>query len=231
MTIRHKPNPQIPASFQRFYLSFQAQKDGYLQGYRPFIGLDGCHLKSPYEGILLCSIAIDANCGVYLITLGVVETESLDSWRWFLEFLYRHVGVYESREVCFMTDCQKGTIPTLAEVWPNYNSRFCGRHILQNMMSRFKVDYLTIQFWHAANSSNLPEFLEAMEAIKATSEAAHLYLTRIPLESWTIHKFDTICKTDHNTNSVVEAFNSWLNKFRTLPMLTLMEKVRQKIMK
>ncbi|KAK4835153.1 hypothetical protein QYF36_006018 [Acer negundo] len=89
---------------------------------------------------------------------------------------------------------------------------------------RFKVDYLTEQFWPAANSSNLPEFLKAMDAIKATSEAAYLYLTQIPLESWTFHKFDTICKTDHITNSIVEAFNSWLNKFRTLPMLTLMER-------
>ncbi|KAK4842104.1 hypothetical protein QYF36_015773 [Acer negundo] len=70
-----------------------------------------------------------------------------------------------------------------------------------------------------------------MDAIKATSEAAYLYLTRIPLESWTVHKFDNICKTDHITNNVVEAFNSWLNKFRTLPMLTLMERVRQKLMK
>ncbi|TXG57256.1 hypothetical protein EZV62_018569 [Acer yangbiense] len=103
--------------------------------------------------------------------------------------------------------------------------------VLGSAVLRFKVDYLTEQFWHAANSSNLPEFLEAMEAIKATSEAAYLYLTRIPLESWTVHKFDTIYKTDHNTNSVVEAFNSWLNKFRALLMLTLLERVRQKLMK
>ncbi|KAK3198566.1 hypothetical protein Dsin_021981 [Dipteronia sinensis] len=82
-----------------------------------------------------------------------------------------------------MIDHRKGIIPALAEVWPNYKFRFCGRHILQNMMSRFKVDYLTEQFLPAAISSNLPEFLEAMEAIQATSEATYLYLTRIPLES------------------------------------------------
>ncbi|KAK3188731.1 hypothetical protein Dsin_028292 [Dipteronia sinensis] len=130
-----------------------------------------------------------------------------------------------------MTDRQKGIIPAFTEVWHNYNSRFCGRHILQNMMSRFKVDYLTKQFWPVANSSNLQEFLEAMEAIMATSEAAYPYLIRIPLESWTVHTFDTICKTNHNTNNVVEAFNSWLNKFHALLMLTLMERVRQKFMK
>lgn len=39
--------------FQRFFLSFPALKVGYLTGCRPFIGLDGCHLKGPYKGVLL----------------------------------------------------------------------------------------------------------------------------------------------------------------------------------
>ncbi|KAK4855068.1 hypothetical protein QYF36_003669 [Acer negundo] len=52
---------------------------------------------------------------------------------------------------------------------------------------------------------------------------------RITLEA--IHAFDTICKTDHNTNNVVEAFNGWMNKHRTLPMLTMIETVRKKFMK
>ncbi|KAK2656610.1 hypothetical protein Ddye_009662 [Dipteronia dyeriana] len=95
------------------------------KGGGPFIGLDGCHLKGPYEGILLCAIAIDANYGVYPVALGVVEIECLDSWRWFLDLLHRHVGLYESREVCFMTDRQKGIIPALNEIWPNHKSRFC----------------------------------------------------------------------------------------------------------
>ncbi|KAL5756581.1 hypothetical protein ACOSQ2_021327 [Xanthoceras sorbifolium] len=34
-----------PAKFQRFFLSFQTQKLGFLQSCRPIIGLDGCHLK------------------------------------------------------------------------------------------------------------------------------------------------------------------------------------------
>ncbi|KAK2655425.1 hypothetical protein Ddye_008477 [Dipteronia dyeriana] len=34
----------MPA-FQRFVMSFKAQKEGVMTGCRPFIGLDGCHLK------------------------------------------------------------------------------------------------------------------------------------------------------------------------------------------
>ncbi|TXG63992.1 hypothetical protein EZV62_010986 [Acer yangbiense] len=31
--------------FQRIFVSFEAQKMGFLEGCRPFIGIDGCHLK------------------------------------------------------------------------------------------------------------------------------------------------------------------------------------------
>ncbi|KAL5847420.1 hypothetical protein ACOSQ3_010944 [Xanthoceras sorbifolium] len=62
-TININPDPKIPAHFQRLFLSFHAKKLGYLEGCRPFIGLDGCHLKGPFEGILLCALALDANNG------------------------------------------------------------------------------------------------------------------------------------------------------------------------
>ncbi|KAI9169946.1 hypothetical protein LWI28_019976 [Acer negundo] len=70
-----------------------------------------------------------------------------------------------------------------------------------------------------------------MNEIKQTSLEAHAYLNEIPLETWAAYAFDTICKTDHNINNVVEAFNGWMNKHRTLPMLTMMETVRKKFMK
>ncbi|KAL5774309.1 hypothetical protein ACOSP7_011866 [Xanthoceras sorbifolium] len=230
-TIRYDPNTNVPAHFNRFFLSFYAQKMGYLEGCRPFIGLDGCHLKGPYDGILLCAIGIDANCGVYPIALGVVEIESLDSWHWFIQLLYDHVGKHESRTVCFMTDRQKGIVPALDTVWPNHVTRFCGRHILQNLMSRYKVDYLRDLFWPAARSSNLADFNDAMKAIKETSAQAAEYLMRIPLHYWSVHQFDHQTTSDHNTNNVVEAFNSWMIPHRAQPLMTMMENVRRKFMK
>ncbi|TXG66492.1 hypothetical protein EZV62_007767 [Acer yangbiense] len=49
----------------RLFLSFQAQKQGFLEGCRPFIGLDGCHLKGPCGGVLLSAVALDANSGIF----------------------------------------------------------------------------------------------------------------------------------------------------------------------
>lgn len=36
--------------FKSMYVRYNAQKIGFLGGYRPFIGLDGCHLKGRFGG-------------------------------------------------------------------------------------------------------------------------------------------------------------------------------------
>ncbi|TXG56738.1 hypothetical protein EZV62_018051 [Acer yangbiense] len=204
---------------------------GYLKGCKPFIGLDGCHLKGPYEGILLCAIAINANCGVYPNALGVCELKCRETWTWFLQLLYEHMGQHDNRTICFMSDRQKGLVAALHDCWPNHINRSCGRHILQNLLSTFKIDYLKDLFWPVAVSTNVAEFVEKMGDIKNASEIAHQYLMDIPLELWSVHAFDTLTKTDHNTNNIVEAFNGWLNKYQKLPMLTMLETIRRKLMK
>ncbi|KAK9195608.1 hypothetical protein WN943_003732 [Citrus x changshan-huyou] len=59
--------------FQRFFLSFPALKVGYLTGCRPFIGLDGCHLKGPYRGVLLSVVALDADSGIFPLAFCICE--------------------------------------------------------------------------------------------------------------------------------------------------------------
>lgn len=54
-------------------------KMGFIKGYRPFIGLDGCHLKGPYRGVLLCIVIIDANCGVYPLVMRACELENTET--------------------------------------------------------------------------------------------------------------------------------------------------------
>lgn len=72
-TLRYDPNINTLAHFHRFFLSFQAQKLGYLSGCRPLIGIDGTHIKKPYQEVLLLVVTLDDNNGVYPLALGVVD--------------------------------------------------------------------------------------------------------------------------------------------------------------
>ncbi|KAL0287527.1 UNVERIFIED_CONTAM: hypothetical protein Sradi_7123100 [Sesamum radiatum] len=100
--------------FSKFYVCFAVIKAGFREGCRKIIGVDGCHLKGPHEGIFLTAVGVDPNNSLfplsYVINLGIKD---------------------ESRYV-FMSDKQKGLIQAFQEVLPDAAHRFCVRHMHNN---------------------------------------------------------------------------------------------------
>ena len=45
-----RPDPGLQPRFGSFYFCFDGCKKGFTNGCRPFIGVDGCHLKTKYGG-------------------------------------------------------------------------------------------------------------------------------------------------------------------------------------
>ena len=78
-------NENAEPKFKRMYIRYNAQKVGFLGGCRPFIGLDGCHLKGRFGGQLLSITAKDGNDNIFPVAMVVVEQQNKDSWTWFLE--------------------------------------------------------------------------------------------------------------------------------------------------
>ncbi|KAK2646521.1 hypothetical protein Ddye_021716 [Dipteronia dyeriana] len=225
------PVPGGPTLFQRFFLNFTAQKDGFLYGCRPFIRLDACHLKGKFSRVLMSAVGLDANNGVFPIALCVAEGESKQSWGWFLEQLYLHIGLEETRRVTFMSDRQKGVLDTVVRQWPRATNRFCVRHIIANLQAKYRGPLNGVYVWDATNKSNKREFLEEIEKLKLVNIDAYNYVMGIPLKSWCIHEFDTHVKSEHTTNNISENFNSWVDELRSLPALHMLESIRRKLMK
>ena len=68
------------ATFQRIFYGLGGLKNGFLEGYKPIIGLDGYFLKSPFGGYLLTVLGRDANENMFPISFAVVEVENYSSW-------------------------------------------------------------------------------------------------------------------------------------------------------
>ena len=90
--------------FQRIYICFDALKKGWINGCRRIIGLDGCFLKGLHKGQLLTAVGVDPNNQYYPIAYAVVETETRESWLWFLEFLQDDLQIYNSHGIVWITD-------------------------------------------------------------------------------------------------------------------------------
>jgi hypothetical protein len=85
------PNVVFSLHFQRMYVCFKACKESFFKC-RPIIGLDGCFLKGYYGGQLLSAIGRDLNDQMLPIAYALVEGETKESWKWFLEQLIADLG-------------------------------------------------------------------------------------------------------------------------------------------
>jgi hypothetical protein len=65
--------------FENCYMSLDACKRGLLAGCRPVIGIDGCHMKNRFGGVMLAAVGVDPNDCIFPIALAIVEVEDTNS--------------------------------------------------------------------------------------------------------------------------------------------------------
>jgi hypothetical protein len=93
--------------FERIYVCLGPCKEGFKAGMRDILGLDGAFMKGPFPGQLLTAVGIDPNNGIYPLAYGIVETENLQSWKWFLTCLGDDLDLYRNSNFTFISDRQK----------------------------------------------------------------------------------------------------------------------------
>ncbi|GKA76125.1 retrovirus-related pol polyprotein from transposon TNT 1-94, partial [Tanacetum coccineum] len=99
--------------FKRFYVCFKGMKDGWLEGCRRVIGLDGCFLKHICRGELLTTMGMDANNQMYPIAWAVVRVENTDNWCWFLALLHDDLKLQQGTGLTLISDGHKVYIKLL----------------------------------------------------------------------------------------------------------------------
>ncbi|XP_075633372.1 uncharacterized protein LOC142605823 [Castanea sativa] len=216
-------NENAEPKFKRMYIRYNAQKVGFLGGCRPFVGLDGCHLKGGFGGQLLSATAKDKNDNIFPVTMAVVEQETKDSWIWFLEQFADDIGKLEELNLVFISDRQKGLLPAMQTLFPTVEHRYCVKHIYNN----FKVNHngmeLKSVLWRCAGTTSAREFEREMEHLKSLDEEAWKYLADIEPAQWTRSHFSSRALTDCLVNNLSESFNSMIVKARDKPILSMLE--------
>ncbi|KAL4396270.1 uncharacterized protein [Arachis hypogaea] len=101
----NRPSLTHQLRFMRMSMCIDAVKKGFLAGYRPIIGVDGCHLKGDHGQQLVVAVGRDPNDNYFPIAVAVVKAETKDNCGWFLEMLLNDIG--ESKNWVFMSNQQK----------------------------------------------------------------------------------------------------------------------------
>ncbi|XP_047050729.1 uncharacterized protein LOC124655949 [Lolium rigidum] len=210
--------------FHGLFFCVNAAKQGFLDGCRPFLGLDGCFTKLTTGAHILAATGRDGNNNIYPVAWAVVAKEDTQNWQWFLEQLKEALGGEQGKfgYYTIMSDRQKGLLKAVTIVFPNCAQRYCLRHIYANLQTAgFRGEYLKKCMDNAAYSYTKHGFHLAMEEMKKQSEPAWAWLTKIPVQAWAGWAMGTNCKTDLVVNNLSEVFNRYILDVRNKPIVTM----------
>ncbi|XP_022019165.1 uncharacterized protein LOC110919195 [Helianthus annuus] len=168
-------NPGTPTrQFRRIYACFASMMRGFKMIVRPLLGVDGCFVKGTFPGQILSVVGIDGNNSIYPVCYALVEAETTQSWKWFLQLLRDDLSCTIDSSFTFISDIQKGLIPAMLAVFPNAEHKFCLRHIHENMKSNWRGDVYKNLLWSAGRKTFIPYFNKAMEEIKTIERAIQI---------------------------------------------------------
>ncbi|PKU59816.1 hypothetical protein MA16_Dca027652 [Dendrobium catenatum] len=218
-------------AFQRMFVSFKVCIEGFIVGCRYLIGVDACHLKSKYLGVLLSANCLDANNGLYTLAYAVAEAESKKSWEWFMRNLSESFGC-EVPHLAFISDMEKGLGEAIKLIFPNAEHRVCMRHLWKNIKKLFRCEdghILRNLVWTAANTYKLNDFHMKIEEIYKINPQIYNYLGSLSCK-WSKATFSKYIKNHYNTNNMSESFNAWVEEARSKPVVDLVDMIRAMLM-
>nr|GEW89042.1 hypothetical protein [Tanacetum cinerariifolium] len=169
--------------FSSFYICFKALKEGWLEGCRRVIGLDGCFLKTICKGGLLSAVDRDGNNQIYPIAWVMVSVENKKNWSWFMQCLTDDLGIVNGKGLTIISDQHKGIIEAAKAVISLAEHKQCARHIYDNFRKNTGVQFRNL-FWKAAKAIYPAKFERVMTVIRDISKKAHTHLMERNTESW-----------------------------------------------
>ncbi|KAL0914175.1 hypothetical protein M5K25_017685 [Dendrobium thyrsiflorum] len=212
--------------FKALFWAFGPSISGW-EECRPVLSLDGTFLLGKYRGTLLAAVGIDGNGGLFPLAFAVVESESNESWVWFLRNLHDLVGVVKERpNLCIISDKHPGLVRGCREIFPNAAHRHCLRHLHENFKKFIRrqaiadSEGLCNNMYLAGITEDMSYFNRMMNHIRTAKQEAYDWLIQRDVSKWSL-LFDNGCRYSIMTTNASKCFNGVLKRARGLPIQCL----------
>jgi hypothetical protein len=214
--------------FTRFFCAFKASIDGFLNGCRPYISIDSTALNGLWNGHMPAALALDGHNWMFPVAFGFFESESKESWVWFMEQLKKAIGSMDKLAIC--TDACKGLESAVKIVFPHAEMRECFRHLMDNMKKYYSGDVYAKNMWPAARTYTPHKFNYFFDKVLAASPSVQKWLDEHHPFLWARSKFSDDIKCDYINNNLAESWNSWIKDTKDLPVHCMADAIRERIM-
>ncbi|XP_012844525.1 PREDICTED: uncharacterized protein LOC105964562 [Erythranthe guttata] len=204
------------------------------------ICLDGTHIKNKYKGCLPSAVSKDPNDELYTLTYAIVDAETDRNWEWFCNKL-KEILVYHNggllKNYTIFSGRHSGLIKAIPLVFPGSNHAYCLRHLEDNFRTKVLRSYplhnkaYWVSILHkAAIAPTRQEFDEHISFIVQSMPRAESFIRDSDPNRWANAYFSMDRWGIMNGNQV-ECWNGWVKYERSLPVPSMIDTIRIKIMK
>ncbi|XP_039119170.1 uncharacterized protein LOC120255401 [Dioscorea cayenensis subsp. rotundata] len=153
----------------------------------------------------------DDNDGLFHVAFAIVDNETNENWTWFLATLGDALYGEDTYDkiITFISDRSKGLVHAVARVFPSSPHGYCLRHLEANFMK--------------TNSSLVRE----LACLSADAQA--WLMNKSDVDHWSNYSFKGMRWCEMYLN-VAESFNAWIKEARHLPVTSMVNSIRFKLM-
>lgn len=137
--------------FKRLFVALKPCIDGFLQGCRPYVGVDSTKLTGKYTRQLASATSVDGHNWLFYVSYAIFDLETDDNWLWFMKQLNRAIGCPEG--LVISTDACKGLEKAVSAAFSDpVEHRECIRHLYVNFLKKYHGSVITEHLYPAARS-------------------------------------------------------------------------------
>nr|GFB20905.1 transposase, MuDR, MULE transposase domain protein [Tanacetum cinerariifolium] len=138
---------------------------------RPLIIIDAAHLKGTYLGTNIVVVGMDSNNQIIPIATGVAQSDTNESWTWFLSKLKDCIR--EVSNLTIISDRHYAITHACKNEFPNSFHGYCCRHLMMNC--NMKSDKLNGLYWKTYKAYTILKFEKLIALILAMHRMMNLH--------------------------------------------------------
>ncbi|KAF6177055.1 hypothetical protein GIB67_015930 [Kingdonia uniflora] len=176
-----------------------------------------------YRGTLLTTIAIDPSNHIFPLAFSITDSETTESWTYFLKMFGSNFYGYDTRFV-IIPDRNPKIINVVPKVLPFAIHTFCAFHISNNITTTHEST--RIAFRMAAEALTSIDFDKHMNTIRNTDLVGLQYILGIPKEIM-YNLYIPMSRYGVAYTNHVESWNNVILKVKDLPIHMFIEELRK----
>ena len=194
---------------------------------RRIFGLDGTFLTGKFVLTLLLAVGIDSNGQTTILAWAIVESENVESWKYFLSHLNLAMPDVFGEPLIIISDRDKGL--DAVKLPDNLLHVICCQHLKINALTGRGGPPLNKYFWNIVKAPTEEKFTYHMNQLRQMSALASAYLEKIDPAIYA-EAYVPGNRYGHFTSNINESINNVLKVDRKSDVLTLLGAIWDRVM-